>query len=54
MLPSPKLERIATLTMLQIRLTFNYWRKGGYQIGSEDYRWFVRSGSKLLPALTFI
>jgi steroid 5-alpha reductase family enzyme len=20
-------------------LTFNYWRKGGYSIGSEDYRW---------------
>lgn len=28
----------------QIRLTFNYWRKGGYSIGSEDYRWqIVRS-----------
>ena len=25
----------------QIRLTFNYARKGGYNIGSEDYRWFV-------------
>lgn len=24
-----------------IRLTFNYWRKGGYQKGSEDYRWYV-------------
>jgi steroid 5-alpha reductase family enzyme len=23
----------------QARLTFNYWRKGGYSIGSEDYRW---------------
>ncbi len=23
------------------RLTFNYWRKGGYTIGSEDYRWCV-------------
>jgi len=21
------------------RLTFNYWRKGGYEIGTEDYRW---------------
>lgn len=20
-------------------MTFNYWRKGGYSIGSEDYRW---------------
>lgn len=25
-------------------MTFNYWRKGGYSIGSEDYRWqIVRS-----------
>lgn len=22
-------------------MTFNYWRKGGYRIGSEDYRWAV-------------
>ena len=22
-----------------MRLTYNYWRKGGYTIGSEDYRW---------------
>lgn len=25
----------------QARLTFNYWRKGGYKIGSEDYRWEI-------------
>lgn len=25
----------------KVRLTFNYWRKGGYNIGSEDYRWGV-------------
>jgi steroid 5-alpha reductase family enzyme len=25
------------------RLTYNYWRRGGYSIGSEDYRWeFVK------------
>ena len=30
------------LTKLQIRLTFNYWRKGGYSIGSEDYRWYSK------------
>ena len=24
-----------------MRLTFNYWRKGGYSYGSEDYRWEV-------------
>lgn len=23
------------------RLTFNYWRRGGYKIGSEDYRWAI-------------
>ncbi|KAL2128046.1 hypothetical protein VTI74DRAFT_9793 [Chaetomium olivicolor] len=23
------------------RLTFNYWRKGGYQVGHEDYRWEI-------------
>lgn len=27
----------------QIRLTYNYWRRGGYQVGSEDYRWCVTS-----------
>lgn len=25
----------------QVRLSFNYWRRGGYQIGSEDYRWEI-------------
>ncbi|CAI7584495.1 unnamed protein product [Penicillium pancosmium] len=39
------LDTIAVITVLwSARLTFNYWRKGGYQIGSEDYRWqIVRS-----------
>ena len=31
---------IATTTW-SIRLTYNTWRKGGYQKGSEDYRWSV-------------
>lgn len=22
-------------------MTYNYWRKGGYSIGSEDYRWEI-------------
>jgi steroid 5-alpha reductase family enzyme len=26
---------------LQVRLTFNYARKGGYSYGSEDYRWAI-------------
>ncbi|EDN08820.1 conserved hypothetical protein [Histoplasma mississippiense (nom. inval.)] len=24
-----------------LRLTFNYWRRGGYSVGSEDYRWAI-------------
>lgn len=27
------------VTLWGIRLTFNYWRKGGYRCGAEDYRW---------------
>uniref|UniRef100_A0A7S1QWY3 Steroid 5-alpha reductase C-terminal domain-containing protein n=1 Tax=Neobodo designis TaxID=312471 RepID=A0A7S1QWY3_NEODS len=31
-------------TVWGIRLTFNFWRRGGYQPGGEDYRWeHVRS-----------
>ena len=25
----------------KVRLTYNYFRRGGYNVGSEDYRWFV-------------
>ncbi|KAL4890752.1 hypothetical protein BDV59DRAFT_76654 [Aspergillus ambiguus] len=36
------LDTIAVIALLwSVRLTFNYWRKGGYKIGSEDYRWAV-------------
>ena len=28
-------------TLLKARLTYNYWRKGGYSVGSEDYRWEI-------------
>ncbi|KAL2156046.1 hypothetical protein VTH82DRAFT_791 [Thermothelomyces myriococcoides] len=28
-------------TIWSIRLTYNYWRKGGYGIGHEDYRWEI-------------
>ncbi|KAF7160039.1 hypothetical protein CNMCM5623_005585 [Aspergillus felis] len=36
------LDTIAVITLLwSVRLTFTYWRKGGYQIGSEDYRWEI-------------
>lgn len=26
-------------TLWGVRLTFNFWRKGGYTVGDEDYRW---------------
>ncbi|KAL1871395.1 hypothetical protein Daus18300_004762 [Diaporthe australafricana] len=38
-------------TLWSIRLTFNYWRKGGYQVGSEDYRWEIIQGK--VPAWAF-
>lgn len=41
-LPTKKLDSIlAALLIWSARLTFNYWRKGGYSIGSEDYRWEI-------------
>lgn len=32
---------LAFSVVWSMRLTFNYWRRGGYQIGSEDYRWML-------------
>lgn len=32
---------LAFSVVWSLRLTFNYWRRGGYQIGSEDYRWLI-------------
>ncbi|KAL4881128.1 hypothetical protein BJY04DRAFT_218644 [Aspergillus karnatakaensis] len=44
-LPTQTLDSVALISVLwSVRLTYNYWRKGGYSIGSEDYRWaLVRS-----------
>lgn len=40
--PTSRLDNLlACSAVWSFRLTFNYWRKGGYNIGSEDYRWFV-------------
>ncbi|RKP10766.1 hypothetical protein THASP1DRAFT_10000, partial [Thamnocephalis sphaerospora] len=37
---NPRLLLVTCLiTAWGARLTFNYWRKGGYAFGSEDYRW---------------
>ena len=33
--------RLLVSTIWSMRLTFNYWRRGGYKIGSEDYRWAI-------------
>jgi len=43
-LVSPRLLIMTGFQVLWgLRLTWNYWRKGGYQKGSEDYRWiYVR------------
>ncbi|KAF8864181.1 DUF1295-domain-containing protein [Acephala macrosclerotiorum] len=43
---------VAFSTVWSLRLTFNYWRKGGYSIGSEDYRWEALK-QKINPALFF-
>ena len=41
-LPTAKIDHIMALSVIWgARLTFNYWRKGGYQVGSEDYRWNI-------------
>ncbi len=41
-LPTQRVDNVLAFSMLwSTRLTFNYWRKGGYQIGSEDYRWEI-------------
>lgn len=39
-LPSNKLDNVLAFSAVwSLRLTYNYWRKGGYTVGSEDYRW---------------
>ncbi|KAK7563684.1 hypothetical protein JOL62DRAFT_562212 [Phyllosticta paracitricarpa] len=40
--PTQLIDNVFAFSCLwSIRLTFNYWRRGGYSIGSEDYRWEV-------------
>lgn len=47
--PSQRLDIILLFSALwSARLTFNYWRKGGYEVGSEDYRWYECMTPKLL------
>ncbi|KAK5664057.1 hypothetical protein OQA88_271 [Cercophora sp. LCS_1] len=41
-IPSQRIDAALLFsTVWSIRLTYNYWRKGGYEIGSEDYRWEI-------------
>jgi steroid 5-alpha reductase family enzyme len=41
-LPTSRVDNVLAFSVLwSIRLTFNYWRRGGYQVGSEDYRWKI-------------
>ena len=50
-LPMMKLDHIMAVSIIWgARLTFNYWRRGGYQIGSEDYRWNLIKGWIGTPA----
>ncbi|KAI9881075.1 MAG: hypothetical protein M1830_008233 [Pleopsidium flavum] len=53
-LPTQRLDTLlAFSTVWSLRLTYNYWRKGGYSIGSEDYRWAILK-EKINPALFFV
>jgi hypothetical protein len=41
-LPTFRLNHIMAVSIIWgTRLSFNYWRKGGYSVGSEDYRWAI-------------
>lgn len=40
-------------TIWSTRLTYNYYRRGGYSIGSEDYRWMIVK-DYIGPAAMFI
>ena len=41
-LPTKGLDALLAASLIwSTRLTFNYWRRGGYSVGSEDYRWEI-------------
>lgn len=51
-IPSQRLDACLLFSVLwSIRLTFNYARKGGYSVGSEDYRWMIVKNA--VPAWAF-
>lgn len=50
--PSQRIDvALAFSAVWSARLTYNYARKGGYSIGSEDYRWEIIKGN--IPAWAF-
>lgn len=59
-LPTQRIDNVLAFSVIwSVRLTFNYWRRGGYQIGSEDYRWelikkYIGSFAFLLLNIVFI
>ena len=41
-LETQRVDNVMAFSVLwTLRLTFNYWGKGGDQVGSEDYRWNI-------------
>ncbi|KAG6148324.1 hypothetical protein E4U24_005777 [Claviceps purpurea] len=51
-LPHARIDLVAIFsTAWSIRLTYNYWRRGGYQVGSEDYRWEIVKSK--IPGIIF-
>ncbi|KAL3964731.1 hypothetical protein VFPBJ_03544 [Purpureocillium lilacinum] len=51
-LPHSRIDLVAAFsTLWSIRLTYNYWRRGGYNVGSEDYRWEIVKSK--VPAFVF-
>ncbi|KAF3910062.1 hypothetical protein ABW21_db0209408 [Orbilia brochopaga] len=54
-LSSDRIDTAAVVVAIwSIRLTYNYWRKGGYQWSSEDYRWEIIRGAIGRPAFFFL
>ncbi|KAF2400189.1 DUF1295-domain-containing protein [Trichodelitschia bisporula] len=44
-IPAPKVDNALVVAgVWGARLTFNFWRKGGYSSGGEDYRWEIIRG----------
>lgn len=51
-IPAQRLDAALGFSIIwSIRLTYNYTRKGGYNIGSEDYRWAIIKDA--IPAWMF-